>query len=247
MRDPFKGFSFPSEEQINAETKGLKVSLAKLTLTENQANHIWDRVWGPDRGYSLFEKLAEEYGCASDAVQTIAHGNHYYSSISKQDYKQKLADWHSKYGYHAKEYHLRSPGNDLLDYYDEMNSKRGTGDVSKIPPSVVFHARFRIQDYKDQLDYMWDWVNKNNVSMNYRGDCKRYLTDSFKWLVDEPHTLTVYNNLKDLTDKVAELKSVKRPKTGNQIGHEFAKCKIAWYSRGKSKCAGWSVLTVDKN
>ena len=219
---------------LNRRTSAEKeqISRSKCTITKEQADEIWDSVWGEDRGYPLFNKLAKKYKCAPDATSSIAHNSHFYSTVTDIEYKQKLDDWNKQFGHKKQTYILRSPGNDLLDYYDEMNSKRGTGDISKIPPSVVFHCRFNIDNEQERLDYMWQYCQQNNVKIKHKCDCKRYL-NTFKWLVDKPHTSVEFNTLPKMSKYICEL-SGRTWNSGGAVAFDFLKSGLKWYDRKKS-------------
>lgn len=248
MKDPFKGFVFPSEDEIDFDTKCARVSLSKSTITKDQAEYIWSKVWGPDRSTNLYKKLAQELKCAYDAVANVARGQHYHLDIAQTEFDAKLAEWHKKYGYNQHTYILRSPGNDLLDYYDKLNAERPITDRLKLAPSEIFDARFRkkFNTKKDHRKYIKELLNSKGIKVDPAMH-DNYAFRTLSWLVDEPHKEYRFDSLVDLSKKICNLTGRKFSNDG-AIGFDFVKREMCWYKRDKAM-AGWSVikLTVDKD
>ena len=78
------------------------------------------------------------------------------SSDRKHDDKKLLRDdlirLQVRETYYLGTYELRSPGNDLLEFYDSMMLRQDPTSkaFSYIPPSVVFHFRHK-HDYPKEL------------------------------------------------------------------------------------------------
>lgn len=246
MKDPFKGFVFPDEEEINLDTKRARVSISKSTITKDQADYIWSKVWGPDRSTDLYKKLASKLNCALDAVATVARGQHYHLDITEEEYDTKLAEWHKMYGYKQHTYILRSPGNDLLDYYDKLNAQRPISDRLKLSPSEIFDARFRkkFNSKKEHRKYIKNLLISKGIIV----DPTMHDTYAFKtlsWLIDEPHKEYRFDNLVDLSRKICNLTGRKFNDHGT-IGFEFVQREMCWYKRDKA-LAGWSVIKVNNH
>lgn len=243
MKDPFKDFVFPTEKEINFDTKRAKMSITKSTITKDQADYIWSKVWDADRSNDLYKQLASELNCALDAVCTVARGSHYHLDITEAEYDAKLIEWHKKYGYNKYTYILRSPGNDLLDYYDKLNSERPISDRIKLSPSEIFDLRFRksFNNKKEARRYIKDLLISKGINVNPSMH-DTYAFNTLSWLIDEPHVEYKFNSLVDLSKKICELTN-RRFNHHGTIGHEFVQREMCWYKRDKAM-AGWSVVKI---
>ena len=122
--------------------------------------------------------------------------------------KRKIQSKNNKEKFGKGKYIVRSPGNDLLDFYDRMNDKLGKGRKSVIPPSVIFKIRYRTKMPKTSPG--------NNQYNTTRGPkhiteeiCKPYYqtddpsywwkvyANGMKWLVDKPHKQWTFTYRKD--------------------------------------------------
>ena len=154
----------------------------------------------------------------------------------------------NRQGYEGTKWVVRSPGNDLLDFYDEFNLKLGKENraYSAIPPSVVFHLRFRMQ--------LPDAVLGNNQSGGRVTAIKEYckpwkethdnsywgqiLVDRYSWLIDEPSKQYEFNdrtNSYEFLKQQSEQSTVHCPLSPSNTSH--------LYLRGRLK--GWSIVTVN--
>jgi len=111
--------------------------------------------------------------------------------------------------YHMGTYTLRSPGNDLLDFYDSIMLRQDPTAKSycAIPPSIIHYVRFTYK-YPE-----WIFNKSNNYGrLAYLRDMLKnyYVTDEhtyfgavyssyMKWLKDEPHKAWTFETYKDLT------------------------------------------------
>lgn len=127
------------------------------------------------------------------------------------------SDWVKKNNlktYGNQVYILRSPGNDLLDFYDQQNKLLGSDNraYSAIPPSVVYHYRFEHR-YPDELfdkskNYGQYAYLRDQLKNYYQTNDHTYWAQVFKrrydWLVDNPHTEYRFNIKADLNKFIVE-------------------------------------------
>lgn len=156
--------------------------------------------------------------------------------------------------YGNQTYVLRSPGNDLLDFYDKKNLELGPDNrqYSKVPPSVVFEYRFRHKYPKELFDksknygifaYLRDQLKRYHKTNDHTYWSQVY-KNRYDWLVDEPHNeyrfkhkSELMNFLKEQTgQKAISDKIAHNTNTGN-IKEE---CLETMFWRGKLK--GWSIV-----
>jgi hypothetical protein len=114
----------------------------------------------------------------------------------------------SREHYNLGHYVLRSPGNDLLDFYDSMMLRldKTSKAWSYIPPSVVHYFRHKHEYPK----YVFDKSKNFGVYRYLRETLKNYYdTDDhtywaqihklrYNWITDNPHTEYVFENAIDL-------------------------------------------------
>lgn len=218
---------------------GQRITEAKLTITQQQAQEIWNRVWGPDRSLDLYKKLAKEYDVAYNAVFMIALGDHPLSPVTKEQWVEIHNDWHNKYGYTKNIYIVRSPGNDLLDFYDQQNLLRGS-KTSKLSPSEIFDIRFnRCKDTQYTKQLLLSKGIKVDPNM-----INGYANDIMKWLVNEPHQEWQFDSLVEMSEWL-HTKMNKSFKGGGQLAEKYIKSKMLWMDRGYG-LNGWSFIKIEK-
>jgi len=178
----------------------------------------------------------------------------------KSEYEKEQTRKRNAKMYGGVEWIVRSPGNDLLDFYDKQNIILGVDNraYSAIPPSVVYHYRFEHQYPAELFD-----KSKNYGRLAYLRDClkeyhqtkdpkdKTYWAQVYRkrydWLVDEPHTEYKFTYRKEVLDfllketgQVSNVRASIHENTGirkhNTVEHMF------W--RGKAK--GWSIIIKEK-
>ena len=231
-----ESLDLPSDEDIKQETKGKKITESKLTITLEKAEEIWMKLWGPDRGVSLYKQLSVEYKVAYDAVFMIALGNHPLCPVDKDQWKLIHQEWHNRYGYNKTVYVVRSPGNDLLSYYDEQNLKRGA-KTSKLSPSEIFDIRFRKN--KDKT-YIKSLLAKKGIKVD-PNMINGYANNIMGWLIDEPHKEWEFDSFVEMS-KWLHNRIKKEFKGGGQLAEACAKKGMIWADRGNS-LNGWSFVT----
>lgn len=231
-----------SDKQIIAwNVSGKNISKGKLTISKSQADEIWLKLWGEDRGNELYKKLASEYNVALDAVCQLALGDHPLSPVNREEWKKIYDHWHNLYGYNKNIYIVRSPGNDLLDYYDSMNLKRDSKRISKLSPSEIFEIRFR-------------WEDKSRRAIKAYCDSKgikvdgamydTYKSKTMRWLVDAPHQEWEFDSFVKMSEWLC--KRVKKEfKGGGSMAESYTKRQMIWQDKGL-ELNGWSFLIVPK-
>ena len=119
----------------------------RKNLTNEQRRKIYFGSWGADRYIGYMLRMAEKYNVSIDCIRSICGCDTAKLYYINDDYNKKFAEWEEKYAFPII---LRSPGNDLLDYYDEQNTLRDPQKALIMPPSLIFHFRFRQTDYTTQ-------------------------------------------------------------------------------------------------
>jgi hypothetical protein len=155
--------------------------------------------------------------------------------------------------YGQGEYILRSPGNDLLDFYDKkmLLLDPTSKAFSKIPPSVVYHYRFKHHYPKELFDksknygrnaYLRDILKKYHDTKDPTYWSQVYKT-RFKWLIDKPHKEWKFKFKSDLNKFALEL-------LGQKIGHKLSTQSYSNNLKNKNSetmfwrgnIAGWSII-----
>lgn len=218
---------------------GKKITQSKLTITPEQANEIWFKLWGEDRGQPLYKKLAKEYNVAYDAVFMLALGDHPLCPVKKDQWKLIHQEWHNRYGYNKHVYIIRSPGNDLLDYYDQMNQIRGA-KTSKLAPSELFDIRFKKN--KDKA-YIKELLNTKGIKVD-NNMINGYANNIMKWIVDKPHQEWEFDSLVTMSEWISN--KFNRPyKKGGQLAESCIKAGMIWSDKGYGM-NGWSFIKIPK-
>ena len=159
-------------------------------------------------------------------------------------------------------YILRSPGNDLLKYYDNIMLEQDpkSKSYSYIPPSIVFYYRFKHQYPKKLSDKSFNYGKatylRDCLVNYYNTDDTTYwnqiLKDRYNWLVDKPHDkfeFTIIGDLKKFCMK--NFGQYQNPKDINVKGlitntNEIIEGSFhhMWW---RGKFAGWSCEFVPKD
>lgn len=139
----------------------------------------------------------------------------------------------AKYG--GKKWILRSPGSDLLSYYDEQNLLLGSDNraYSKIPPSLVFDVRFKLNINKSQeiRYYCKNFYDIKDPTYWFQVRDKRYA-----WLTEEESQTYEFEFKKDLVDFLKT--KFNQPNFYLPSNPDKDWTKMFW----RGKCAGWSII-----
>lgn len=155
-----------------------------------------------------------------------------------------------KYG--LGEWIVRSPGNDLLDFYDEqmlildINSKA----YSRVPPSVVYHYRYD-HKYPDIIfdksaNYgRWAYL-KDQLSSYFSASDNSYYAQvyntRFHWLKDNPCNTWRFKYKKDALEFIQNYVQQKTLITPHNYRQHFHNHEIHEFMWWRGKAAGWSVI-----
>lgn len=116
----------------------------------------------------------------------------------------------SRAHYGLGKYILRSPGNDLLDFYDSMMLRcdKTSKAWSYIPPSIVYHFRYE-HDYPEyihnksfnygRLSYLRDSLKDYYYTKDHTYYGQVY-SKRYRWLTDKPHEEWSFDTMQDLKD-----------------------------------------------
>ena len=132
-------------------------------------------------------------------------------------------EWDEKYGYQME---VRSPGNDLLDFYDEQNKVRGERQRLLLPPSVIYHYRFVEPDWKPKdVKAKFPHIKGNTLLP--------LLRIRLDWLIDQPAVRKICYSQEEVVDYV---KSMTGAKTVEYTIH--SNTGLGWHG----SLAGWSFI-----
>ena len=81
----------------NDPLRGKKISNGKITLTQEQVDIIWNKVWDEQRGIALYKKLSIEFNIGFHTIQKIALGSYCLKIVSKEKMQELLSEWNHKY------------------------------------------------------------------------------------------------------------------------------------------------------
>jgi hypothetical protein len=155
-------------------------------------------------------------------------------------------------------YIIRSPGNDLLDFYDEEMLKLDPTSkaFSKIPPSVVYHYRFE-HDYPAELfdksknygrnAYLRDQLSEYHQTTDPKDNTYwgQVYSTRFRWLVDTPHKEYKVKYRKDVEKFFKEELGQGAGFSGLKVNDTENASFVKTFWRGNA--AGWSIVWVDES
>jgi hypothetical protein len=225
-----------SETDILAEKKLSKNEQISIgwdkVLNRALANEIYERCWDQNRGNKFYKKLAKEYKVGEYQVIGIAQGDYTTLSIHPSDHEARIKEWEDKYGFCVE---VRSPGNDLLEFYDEQNLLRGESQRNYIPPSVIHQIRFS-KEYlstKDIYAIAKPYYDNNPTTDADWSFYKMLRKERLKWLVDKPSIRKVCYSQEEVNEYV---RSQTGAKTVDYTLHKEG--GLGWHG----KLAGWSFI-----
>lgn len=239
LDDLLADLDLPSNDELKQETKGKKITESKLTITPKKAEEIWMKLWDSNRGAVLYKQLAAEYKVGEFVVQALALGDHPLCPVDRDQWQSIYQEWHNRYGYNQSVYVVRSPGNDLLDYYDAQNLKRGAM-TSKLSPSEIFDIRFRKN--KDKA-YVKSLLAKKGIKVD-PNMINGYANNIMGWLVDNPHQEWEFDSLVEMSQWLCK-QAGKEWKKGGQLAESYIKKQMLWMDRGYG-LNGWSFVKKSK-
>ena len=218
-------FSNFKKKEVQLKAKNTRIQTGSTIVNDEQRKEIFYNSWGKDRGSSYNKKIVKKYKVKALTVKSFTGQE---AAIRyNEDYDKLQQEWKDKYN---PGWILRSPGNDLLDYYDEINELRHNNQKILLPPSVVYYYRFTKPDWTNAEVYeKFPHIKPNTLLALLR---KR-----LAWLVDHPHTVYEFENRQQMVDWCQT-----EFKNGNAIREIADPSKgtagMAW----KGKMAGWSII-----
>tara|TARA_R110000822_G_scaffold310190_1_gene441800 strand:+ start:1770 stop:2627 length:858 start_codon:yes stop_codon:yes gene_type:complete len=162
-------------------------------LKQSDYKKIIDECYGPNRGMATRIRLAKKFSISVEHISSIEMGRHGSEYVDKDYFNKKVQHWKIN---HDIKLVLRSPGNDLLKFYDKKFSiipdqKRGT-----TLPSTVYKARFKIGGYgripgkglnKNAVKIKALIEKQNGGQFKNVSSVKNIYDNKFPWIVDKDH------------------------------------------------------------
>lgn len=209
------------------------------TLTPEQKKQMVIDTWNTPREDEDLERIAKKYNTTVKSVKGNTSLGKY---IDPTEFEHLKKQWYEQFSFMVE---IRSPGNDLLNYYDEMNELRGHNIKLNIPPSAIFHIRFRLK--KDSktgknptaravYEYAKQWYDngvKNDSDWSYY---KSLIRLRLPWLVDEPAKRHIVFSQQEMYDFMQA--EVGNRATANAL---YTECPIKWHT---SAGAGYSFRRI---
>ena len=118
-----------------------------------------------------------------------------------EDSRKRLTKMNKERFAHIK-YVFRTPGNDLLDFYDKMREKREATGKSQIKPSVIYQIRYVEQYEKGFMNARVREILSEHVDLSKQSECfcgdvrKRHM----KWLTTEKSKQYTFSTQKEILD-----------------------------------------------
>ena len=208
--------------------------------SKEQAEEIFWKCWGEDRGEKLYKKLAKEYDVGFDGIVTLVRGrrtnaglqHHAWCPVDPITLEKMKKEWLEKY----QSYTVCAvqPGYDQLNNYDRLYKESGLYQKSNegnrmATPSVVFHCRFmlpnpNLQSVKDYCDSIG--IPKiNNDLRQY----KNILFDKFPWLSNKPSETYEFDSYEDMAEFLRHHEENKTIKNATrELAWDYVKHRIQW-------------------
>lgn len=200
------------------------ISLSRIkNVTPKIALEIYNKCLGEHRSSKYFRQLGKEYNLGYYTINAIAQNDYSILNISKSQHKKNLEQWNSEYGYVME---VRSPGNDLLDFYDQQNEQRGLSQRLMLPPSVIYYYRFVETDWTPkQVKELFPHIKGNSLLP--------LLRERLVWLTDTPSIRKICYSQEEVFDYV---RAQTNAKTIDYTVH--SKAGLGWHG----SLAGWSFV-----
>ena len=215
----------------------------KPTLTVEQVNDLLNQT--RDQKFRLIseKKLEANYQQAFRMREFYATPP---GDVRKQIHSHRRSHLnHHRYGQGT--YVVRSPGNDLLDFYDQQNLMMKGRCQSAIPPSLIFKIRFRTE--------FPEIINGNNQHKPTRIGMIRDMCADYKqtndnsywhqllkirmdWLVDQPHHTHEFKYMEDCLKFLADQFNQSGFRRKLSVNGQGVKEMMFW--RGVAR--GWSIV-----
>jgi hypothetical protein len=216
------------EEKRIAKNEAIAYGKKDL-LDKSLADAIYERCWDQNRGNKFYKKLAKEYKVGEYQVIGIAQGDYTTLSIHPSDHQARIEKWNKNYGFCVE---VRSPGNDLLEFYDEQNLLRGESQRNYVPPSVIYQIRFSKEYLSTKDIYAIAKPYYDTEDMSYYKNLRK---NRLAWLVDTPSIRKICYSQEEVNEYV-------RAQTGAKtVDYTLHKSGgLGWHG----KLAGWSFVRI---
>jgi hypothetical protein len=145
-----------------------------------------------------------------------------------------------------QQYVFRTPGSDLLDFYDKMWEQRDAKMKCRIQPSVVYQLRF-LEEYekgkmqKKILDICSKYIDVTDINETFAKDTKKHV---YKWLTTEKSKQYTFDTQQEVLDFLLKEYNTKSyiPVNPNAKKHEKQEEYMWWHS----KLVGCSIIVKEK-
>lgn len=145
-----------------------------------------------------------------------------------------------------QQYVFRTPGSDLLDFYDKMWTQRDAKIKCRIQPSVVYQLRF-LEEYergkkqKKVLDICSKYIDVTNINQTFAKDTLKF---NYKWLTTEKSKQYTFETQQEVLDFLLKEYNTKSyiPVNPNAKKHEKQEEYMWWHS----KLVGCSIIVKEK-
>jgi len=180
-----------------------------------------------------------------------------YSAEGKQQRTDKIRKLNLEKWSNKGTYILRSPGADLLDFYDECwqeyidnlgkdgglsGKNNGRNQIGGVLPSVVYKLRFETEfkpkHFKSKAwELLSDYIDQDSVWKNYHLDVRKNM---YSWLTQEQSVSYEFDLLERLYDFMDEHLNMKVHR-GEVRPHSDKNYKphTLWW---RKEAAGWSII-----
>ena len=221
-------------EDILTKTEKTKLKNGTKKLTWEDKVTIYNNSWTHTRGKDYNNEMAKVYNVKASTIDECCGVG--MAVLLKDDYTARMALWKDQYGFCVE---VRSPGNDLLEFYDEQNLLRGESQRNYVPPSVIHKIRFS-KEYlstKDIYAIAKPYYDNNPTTDSDWSFYKMLRKERLKWLVDEPSVRKVCYSQEEVNEYV---RSQTGAKTVDYTLHKDG--GLGWHG----KLAGWSFIKKEK-
>ena len=216
-------YSSESKEEREERLRNISQGWAEKqgTLTLEQKVNLTREYWTCPREDSDIQMLAEKYNVNISYVRDCSYEGKYLDPFELKSLKQ---GWIDTYGL---KYEVISPGNDMLEYYDEQNELRSESMKLLLPPSVVFHYRFRETNWKPkEVKAKFPYIKGNTLLS--------LLRNRMDWLVDTPSKRFVTQSLDEAEQFYEDVTGLKATSGIRRLAHEGV---MGW----QGHLGGWVV------
>lgn len=191
------------------------------TLSPEQKATAVREYWTCSRSDDEIDNLCKKYNLKKSALMSLGLEGKY---LDPAELKSLKEEWVKTYGVR---YEIISPGNDMLDYYDEQNDIRKEPMKLSLKPSIIFHYRFRETDWKPKdMRAMFPHIKGDTLMKLLRERCD--------WLVDVPSQKIVTQDLFEAENFYQEVTGLKATSGIRRLAHEGV---MGW----QGHLGGWIV------